>query len=359
MKLSRNQIFITVVGVAIAVTLVVLVVKYSRPTIISTDFKLTVWGTESRGIFNKIIEGYKVLRPGATIDYTQLNAADYRTSLLNALAAGTGPDVLEITNHELPQQEDKLFPAPVSQFDIVKLRNLFPYTIEQDFASASGSQVYALPFYLDTLALIYNKSYFDNAGIVYPPATWDDFLKIVPQLRTVGSSRQLTRAAAAIGGSEQSVDAATDILELLIMQNGAGMTTPDNYGATFASAREDGTDPGVSAFNFYLQFANVASPYYTWNDSQQNSVDSFVNGKTAMIFDYMSAVLDIKRRSPFLNFAVAPMPQPTGANVAVNFPRYTGLAVSKQSKVSGWAWDFVIYATTNANAAKAYFGRHR
>jgi len=73
-----------------------------------------------------------------------------------------------------------------------------------------------------------------------------------------------------------------------------------------------------------------------------------------MIFDYAQAVADIKIRSPFLNFAVAPMPQPKGASVDVNFPEYTGLAVSKQSKVSGWAWDFVIYAATNQGAVKMY-----
>ncbi len=341
-------------GVVVIATLVVLVIKYKRPTVVSTEFGLTVWGLENKVIFEKIIENYKTIRPGANITYRQVNKTNYKNLLLNALAAGTGPDIFEITNHELPRQKSKLVPVPSSQFDIIKLRDLFPYAIEQDFVSASGSQIYALPMYLDTLALIYNKSFFDNASIVYPPKIWDEFLKIVPRLRTIGSSRQLTRAAAAIGGSEKSIGTATDILELLMMQNGASMTTAGNSAAAFASFKNGETNPGFAAFNFYLQFANVASPYYTWNDSQTKSVDSFVNGKTAMIFDYMSTAAAIKRRSPFLDFAVAPMLQPKGADVSINFPKYAGFAVSKQSKVPGWAWDFVIYAATNADAAKVY-----
>jgi maltose-binding protein MalE len=41
------------------------------------------------------------------------------------------------------------------------------------------------------------------------------------------------------------------------------------------------------------------------------------------------------------------MPQPAKAALAVNYPRYVGLAASKQSKVSNWAWDFILYAASN------------
>ena len=354
MKLSRNQIVLIGLGAILIVAIIVLVYLYRRPPQAGSEVKFTVWGTDSREIFESIIGGYKTLQPGATITYTQIDAATYGATLLNALAAGTGPDVFEITNREFPRQEGKLIPADAGQFNIVKMREFFPQAVEQDFVSASGSQIYALPLYLDTLALIYNRDFFDTAGIVSPPKTWDEFLRIVPQLKVVSPAGGITRAAAAIGGSEKTINAAADILELLMLQNGVRMTSPQNNQASFASAMDNSTNPGTAAFNFYLQFANVASPYYTWNDGQGNSLDSFVNGKTAMIFDYAQAVADIKIRSPFLNFAVAPMPQPKGASVDVNFPEYTGLAVSKQSKVSGWAWDFVIYAATNQGAVKMY-----
>ncbi len=59
--------------------------------------------------------------------------------------------------------------------------------------------------------------------------------------------------------------------------------------------------------------------------------DSFSQAKTAIIFDYSSALANIKAKSPFLNIGVAPVPQPDNATVAVNYAKYNGLAVSKNS----------------------------
>ena len=38
----------------------------------------------------------------------------------------------------------------------------------------------------------------------------------------------------------------------------------------------------------------------------------------------------------------------------INYPRYWALAVSKQSKNSKLAWDFIISASTNSTIAKTY-----
>ena len=36
--------------------------------------------------------------------------------------------------------------------------------------------------YIDTIGLYYNKALFNNAGIVNPPKTWDEFNSDVKQL---------------------------------------------------------------------------------------------------------------------------------------------------------------------------------
>ncbi|HUZ92917.1 MAG TPA: extracellular solute-binding protein, partial [Candidatus Paceibacterota bacterium] len=261
-------------------------------------------------------------------------------------------------NHELPKMQNKLValsPVDFPNFTITQFRADFPQAAEEDLVS--NGQIYAMPLYMDTLALIYNRDLFDQAGIVSPPATWSDFQTDVAALRQVGANGQIARAAAAIGGTGKTVDHATDILELLMMQNGATMTSADLTTATFAQTTQESGSSGATAFNFYLQFANATSPYYTWNEGQTDSIDSFAAGQTAMIFDYQSALATIKNKAPFLNFAVAPMPQVAPDN-AVNFPSYEALAVSKQSKDQFHAWDFAIYAATNGESATMYAG-HR
>lgn len=362
MKLSQRQILI-LAGIVFFVILVFVVIGSSvrHKNTAADQVKLSFWGVESRTVLEKVIQSYKALRPNVEVTYTEVDPAKYDAVLIDALASGEGPDVFYINNRGLPKQLNKLYPVLPTQMSLAGFRSFFPTAVEQDFVSASGSpatggtsQIFALPLYMDTLAMIYNKNLFDQAAIVAPPKTWDDFLKTVPKLRVLNENGQIVRAAAAIGGSESSVDSAVDLLTLLMLQNGTEMTTKDFSIATFFSAGGGVKKPGLSAFNFYLQFANAGSPYYTWNDGQPNSVDDFANGKVAVIFNYKSAVEKIKNKSPYLSFGVSPMPQPSDTEVGVNFSRYWGLTVSKQSKNIGWAWDFAIFAATNRDASKLY-----
>ena len=114
---------------------------------------------------------------------------------------------------------------------------------------------------------------------------------------------------------------------------------------------------GFRALSFYLQFANAASKYYTWNDDYQSDLDSFAQGKTAMVFGYHRDWVSLKKKSPFLNMGLARMPQPEGREKDIDYPDYLGLTVSRKSKFPNWAWDFVVYATTNKEAQETYYSR--
>jgi hypothetical protein len=178
----------------------------------------------------------------------------------------------------------------------------------------------------------------------------------IPKLRVLNAQGQITQAAVALGGSETSIENAPDLIFLLMLQNGTQMTSNDGGGATFNETSQSGsTNPGLAAFNFYLQFANSASPYYTWNDGMGDALQSFIQGKTAIMFDYASAKADIVQKAPFLNFGIAETPQPANATVDVSYPKYEGLGVSKSGQVAA-AWQFILYLTTNTNGEKIYVG---
>ena len=81
---------------------------------------------------------------------------------------------------------------------------------------------------------------------------------------------------------------------------------------------------------------------------------SFTQGKTAVIFDYSSAIAEIKATAPFLNFGVAAMPQPANAGVAVNYAKYNGLAVSRDTTNLAGAWNFIISLTTSPTDENIY-----
>jgi len=346
-KLSQRQLIIIGAGIVLVIVIFVLIFFYARPKAnTAAVVKLAVWGTEDAGAFSAVAGTY----PYATVSYTQIDPANYQSQLLAALAAGTGPDVFEIGDRDLPKWLSVVAPMPATyaaSFGPLQMAATFPDVVAQDFVA--NSSTYGLPLSIDTLAMIYNKDLFNSAGIAIPPKTWDQFDSDIAQLRQENASGQITQAAAAIGGSAASIPNAADILSLLMLQNGTEMTNAANTSAQFAAA--NGT--GLAAFNFYLQFANAASPYYTWNDGQGNAFDSFVAGKTAIIFAYQSDLATIKAKAPFLNVGIAPVPQATGATVAVNYPNYLGLVAAKAGQVST-AWNFILYLTTSDAIEKMY-----
>ncbi len=312
--------------------------------------KLTVWGLDDAKVFDQIKYGYIKTQPGVTVNYVQVNNVEYDSKLLEALALGEGPDVFIVRSGSLLKDRAKLAPVSATQFGLVNLRDSFPQVVEQDFVS--GGKIYALPLFIDTLALFYNKDFFDQASIVYPPQTWDDFQADVPLLRQTDEFGNIARAGAAIGGTEKTIGAAGDILSMLMLQNGTKMISSDLQSAIFAGDGARG--PGAQALNFYTQFANPASKFYTWNDGRGEALSGFASGKAAMVLGYRRDLSTIKKKSPFLNLGVAPSPQ-VNKDDTLTYASYEGFGVSKRSVYQAVAWDFVIYAATNLNSQRTYF----
>ena len=362
-KFSKKQVIIILGGAVLIIIIIAVIFLNLRPKAnTAASVKISVWGIEPKDAFGNMVSGY----PYGTVSYTPLDPTSYQSQILSALAAGNGPDVFEIGNRDLPKWESVLAPFPTSStaFSLLQLSQLFPDVVSQDFVA--NGQIYGLPLTIETLAMVYNKDLFNSAGIATPPATWDDFDSNVAKLRTVNAQGQITQAAAAIGGSETSVPNAPDLLMLLMLQNGTQMTNDNNTVAMFASQAGSGIGgtasssgagggggQGFAAFNFYLQFANPTSPYYTWSEVMGNAFDSFASGKTAIIFAYASDLSAIEAKAPYLNIGIAPMPQPTGASVTVNYPKYYGFVAAKAGQ---WvaAWNFILYLTALSGDGKIY-----
>ncbi|MFA5173189.1 MAG: extracellular solute-binding protein [Candidatus Paceibacterota bacterium] len=352
---SKSQLIILGIGflVVFIFILVLLGVIPGLRSDIGTKVNLVVWGVrDSSENFASGIKEFQTLYPTVSVSYEKKDQATYEADLLNALALGTGPDVIMIENTWLPRYINKLSPASAETIDINSLRELFPLVVEQDFTS--GGNIFALPLFVDTLSLFYNKDLFDSANIISPPENWDVFKDDVNKLKKVDKKGNIERAGVALGGSLKSVNRASDIVYLLMMQSGVKMISSDYNRASFTGTFED-KNPGVSALEFYTSFANPKSSAYSWNDSFGTSLDSFAEGKTAMILGYSWMMEEIKNRNPFLDFAVAKVPQLSASEIPVNFSDYRGLAVLKQSLNKTEAWNFVSFITGTESSARSFY----
>ncbi len=359
MNLTRTQIII--IGIAgLIVLFFVLVLLGLIPGLkldggggdigSGTQTKIEFWGVSeanNNSAILTIIDEYLKINNSVSINYRQFENPDtFEKTLLNALATGQGPDIFMFHNAWLPKHYDKVAPVPETIFNLGYLGQLFPDIVNSDFVSQN--KIYALPLYIDTLALIYNKDIFNSKSIAITPRTWTEFQSLIPQIRQLNNLNQITKPAAAIGGSNKSIDSASDLLNALMLQ----------FESKFISQYEGVNfgNEGLAAFNFYLSFANPNSQYYTWNDSLTPSIDSFSQGDLAMILNYNSSIRLIKAKNPYLNIRVSPLPQfyPDEPDKIKNFANYWGLAVSKQSKNQIAAWNFIVSATTNYQIAEVY-----
>jgi len=344
MNLTKNQALIALGGAGLLIVFGLVIFFNLNSRTEPQKATLSFWGVEEEEFWAPVFEAYKGVNANVVIEYKKVGR-NYEREIVDALAAGKGPDVFMIHNRDLGKTEDKLFPLPPEKLGLTAMRDLFPTVVEQDFVS--GETIFALPASMDTLALFYNRDLLDQDGIPNPPLTWNEFKDDVLKLVSRGESGQLIWAGAAIGGTEKNIPHATDILQVIMMQNGARMLDERGTSAIFNSPE------GVKAFDFYLQFGNPNSAAFTWNAAQENAFESFAQGKTAMAFGYFYDLKTVKDKNPFLPVRVAPLPR-VSSRATVNFADYWGLAVAKQSKNPGPAWDFIIFATTNPVGAGAY-----
>lgn len=354
LTLTRNRIIIIAIGAIIVAILVGFIIFGKNPPQPGGAANLSIWGVfESQNVWSDIISKYRNAGGAANITFKTLNSETYESELINALAAGKGPDIFMFHNTWLPKHIDKIVPVAETKIPLVNYIDVFPQVVNQDF-TANG-KIYAAPLYVDTLAMFYNKDTFDRKGIAVLPRDWTEFKNLIQTLREINpQTNEILKAGAAIGGSEKSINRATDILNLLMLQSGAKMVDGSFSNATFAAYFSGGKNPGLTSLDFYTQFANPASTYYTWNDNQHYSIDSFTEGATAIIFNYSHQIPIFKSKNPFLNFGVAPVPQIQDSEQPITYANYWGLAVSNKSKNADAAWDFITYATTNEDAAALY-----
>ena len=327
---------------------------------------LEIWGPfDDSTTFTDIFNNFRKIDPNVTqIVYKKMSQDTYEKDLLNALASGEGPDIFLINNTWLPSFKDKLDPAPAQILPEQTFKNNFVDVAADDFDS--NGQIYAVPLTVDSLALYYNKDLFNAAGITAPPTDWTTFMKDAQLLTKFDSSGQIIQSGAAMGTAD-NINRASDILNLLMLQNGTQMPSAANPRAAFDQIETNGNNsffPAGNALDFYTSFANSSDSNYSWNSDMHYSLDAFAAGNLAMMLNYSWNIPTIEAESPKLNFDVAPVPQ-LSTTQPVNFANYWGYAVAKNKVIptltSGApkgtlpendnvrvqeAWKFLTYLTT-------------
>ncbi len=311
--------------------------------------KLEMWGVfDDSDAYNEIISQYRALNPYVgDITYRKLPVETYKEDLLDALAAGKGPDIFMIRNSWRETFEDKIALAPEYMLNEKQFRDAFVDVAATDFVDEG--KIYGAPLSVDSLALYYNKDIFNAAGISRPPVTWEELGDILGRLNFIDQFGNITQSAIALG-TAYNINRSTDILSALMLQK-KGDISRQNDGKNISLSDQRSRE----AFDFYTQFSRLNSASYSWNPRLHYSIDAFYEGTLAMMINYSWQYPAIKQKNAKLNFGIAPLPQFVGEQPE-NVANYWGLVVSK-NKVKSDAKQATASAAPKVDPEKENFLR--
>lgn len=351
--MTPRQKTILRIVIGIFICFIILVI-FSRRRV-SKPVSLEIWGIiDEPAVFTPLINGFRENNRNINIQYVQKDSTTYQNDLLKAFADNKAPDIFMLFGNWLPSYQDKIEPLNLkSDKDLNSLiiSQTFPQVVQDSLIN--NDFLLGIPLYIDTLALYYNKDIFDYYNIALPPKTWDEVEKLIPKLRKTNSQGQITRAAIALGTSN-NIDWANDILSEFMMQLDSSMVDKTYQKVTFNEPITQNNlriIPGEEALKYFTQFANPKSPLYTWESGFPNSVSAFSQGKTAMIIGYNQAQNIIQKEAPGLRYGIAPFPL---LNNKINYARTMNLVVFNKSSYSKEAWQFLKYLS-QSNNSQYYF----
>ena len=299
------------------------------------EVTIAYWGLwENDATVASVIADFESTHPKIKVTYAKQSPRQYRERLQNAINRGEGPDVFRFHNTWVPMLRNELSQAPETIITASEFSSAFYPTATADLVG--GQSIYGMPVMIDGLGLYYNEDLFAAAG-VSAPTTWEELLAIVPKL-TVRSENTILTSAIALG-TTGNVEHFSDIVALMMMQNGAKLSVPIGTQAE-------------ETLVFYRKFANPSDPVYTWNDTLDNSIYAFASGKVAMILAPSWRAFDIKQINPQLRFRVTSVPQLPGNTVT--WASYWVEGVSNKSKYQEQAWEFVKYVTSREAVTRLY-----
>lgn len=307
------------------------------------EVTLKYWGLfEPARVVQPLIDQYQKDHPNVKIVYEQQSIQEYRERVQSRITQGTGPDVFRYHNTWVPMMKNFLTEAPGDTFSKDSLtKNFFPQA-GRDLV-ADGKTL-GVPLMYDGLGLYWNVDILKNAGFSQAPKNWDELRTMVAALTVKDQAGNIKTSGVALG-TANNVDHFSDIVAVMLLQNGVDLANPISGDPQKDQLAVDGLD-------FYTIFARSSPQERVWNETFEKSTSAFAAGKVAMYFAPSWRAFEIKQANPSLNFRISPIPQLPGSKVT--WATYWAEGVSAKSAHQKEAWEFLKFLSDKQTLTKLY-----
>ncbi len=263
-----------------------------------------VWWTpnfnEARA--RELVTKFQETHPDITVNLQITTTDGLPQRVLTALQSGAAPDIIDVQHGGVNGYAENNLVIPLD--DVLQDREDYvPAAL--DYVTKDG-QLWGLPYRIESLAVIYNKGHFSEAGLdpENPPQTWDELVAAAQALSTDGRS-----GFAITGGGEVG----NTIFRSLpfIWMNGGGIISEDGTEVLVNSPET------VAAVEFYTNFyKNGQSPSSTLENDGTANRRLFIAETVSMYQAGQFDVNSIKTENPAIDIGVMVMPHPEGQDTA-------------------------------------------
>ncbi|MGH3498133.1 MAG: ABC transporter substrate-binding protein [Nocardioidaceae bacterium] len=237
--------------------------------------KITVWEgyTDKEGTaFNQIVDRFNKTHPSISVSVLETNNDYALQKVLTAVRGGTPPDVAYLYGSWAPNVAK--IPSVVDLTSTVHQAsvNWNDFWPGEQAVATVGNKVIGIPALVDNLAIVYNKTLFQQAGIPAPTTswTWDDFRAAAKKLTNSGNKQY---------GWSFPADASEDTVwhwEAMLWGAGGDILNQDNTKAAFDSAQ------GLQAMTMLKDMAVDDKSVYV-DTTNSKYMDLFNAGKIGML----------------------------------------------------------------------------
>ena len=320
--------------------------KNSSDTAADTDYtlKVTIWDTNQQKGLQEIMDDW-TKTSGIKVDIQVVTWNEYWTLLEAGASGGQLPDVFWMHSNQAQKyiQNGLLLDLTdkIESSDSIDLNNNYPEMVK---LYSSDEKQYAIPKDIDTIALWYNKTLFDEAGIAYPDDswTWDTLYE---------TAKKLTKPDGSVYGYAANTSNNQDSYYNAIYAYGGTIISDDKKKSGYDDPKT------IEAMQLFEKMSKEKIMPDLQTLSENGTEVLFQSGKVAMITQGSWMVPSFRDNDYTMkNCDIAVLPKgPDGTRVSI----YNGLgwAAAANGKHTDAAWSLIEYlGSKDAQLKQAQLG---
>lgn len=295
----------------------------------------------------EIAKRFEELHPNVTVTIESFEYDLFIQTLQTAMVAGTEADVMEMFGTWVCGYTDRLVEMPDSIMSYAEAEEIF-FKAPLDGYYCDG-KLYGLPneFNIENGAVMVNPAIFEAAGLPYPPEwnTTEDMLLDAQKLAQYDGDNMTVSGYHFVSGDGLAFQLLAGIL-----QRGGEYWKPDGSGLVFTTPEAQAT---LEDMKSWVTEYKVTDPFL-FNGESNWVGDSFFVNQVGIGFIGPWIVPEGRSQYPEIEFDYIPMPNYAGDEHLYAADAGWGKVVSPNSKHKEMAFEFVKFATSEAENAKTW-----